>query len=137
MLEEAIKDIPFIEGVNNHTGSRATEDPKMMKIIFDRLKEKELFFVDSFVTGKSVCKTVAQKVHLDFAKRDIFLDNENNRAYIEGQFAELAKEAKRKGSAIAIGHDRSLTLTILHEQIKVLEDQGFEIISIKDLLKSN
>ena len=116
-------------------GSKATEDRHLMSIIFARLKEKKLFFVDSLVTSHSICRTLAREMHIDFARRDIFLDNKNERWYIENQFAQLSKEAKQKGYAIAIGHDRPLTLEIVKEQMEALQKQGFKIVRITDLLR--
>ena len=135
MLEKNLEGIPFVEGVNNHMGSKATEDRHLMSIIFARLKEKNLFFVDSLVTSHSICRGLAREMHIDFARRDIFLDNKNERRYIENQFAQLSKEAKQKGYAIAIGHDRPLTLEIVKEQTEALQKQGFKIVRIKDLLR--
>jgi polysaccharide deacetylase 2 family uncharacterized protein YibQ len=48
----------------------------------------------------------------------------------------LAKKARRKGYAVAIGHDRHLTMQVLKEEIPWLETQGFQIVSIKELLKN-
>ena len=135
MLSEALASVPFAVGVNNHMGSKATEDRRLMSIILSRLKERKLFFVDSLVTSQSVCTQLARKLGIDFAKRDVFLDNQNTRDYIEHQFAQLAKEARKKGYAIAIGHDRALTWQIVQEQTAILQKQGFKIVSVRELLE--
>ena len=127
--------MPLAIGVNNHMGSKATEDGRLMSIILSRLKGKHLFFVDSLVTNHSVCRDLAKKLGVDFAQRDVFLDNKNTREDIERQFAQLARKAQRKGYAIAIGHDRPLTWQILKEQTEALERQGFKIVSIRELLE--
>jgi polysaccharide deacetylase 2 family uncharacterized protein YibQ len=72
------RDLASVEhavGVSNHMGSRATEDPRTMGIIFKELKRRHLYFLDSFVSGESICFDLAHKMHLGFAKRDVFLDN--------------------------------------------------------------
>ncbi len=135
MLEKNLESIPFLQGVNNHMGSKATEDRRLMSIIFSRLKEKRLFFVDSLVTSNSICRNLAKEMNIDFARRDVFLDNKNERRYIENQFAQLAKQARQKGYAIAIGHDRPLTLEIVKEQTEALQKQGFKIVRITELLR--
>ncbi len=135
MLEEALKSVPFAIGVNNHMGSKATESKRLMTIILRRLKDKRLFFVDSVVTNQSICKNLAGRLKLNFARRDVFLDNQNSRDYIERQFAQLAKRAEKKGYAIAIGHDRPLTWQIVREQTAALQKLGFRIVSIRELLE--
>jgi polysaccharide deacetylase 2 family uncharacterized protein YibQ len=46
----------------------------------------------------------------------------------------LAQKAKRRGFAVAIGHDRHLTMQVIEEEIPRLEAQGLRIVSIKELL---
>ncbi|MFA5060265.1 MAG: divergent polysaccharide deacetylase family protein [Candidatus Omnitrophota bacterium] len=134
IISRALDNVPYVSGVNNHMGSRITESKRIMPIVFDALKKKNLFFVDSFVTAKSVCAKIAAEMKMPFAQRNIFLDNENKREYIEGQFAQLAQEAREKGSAIAIGHDRELSLEIIAEQTELLEKQGFKFITVAEYL---
>ena len=134
IIHKSLESVPYVDGINNHMGSKATENTKVMTVIFKELQKHDLFFIDSLVTSNSVCQTVAQSLDLSFGKRDIFLDNENNRPYIEHQFELVAQEARKKGYAIAIGHDRRLTLQIIEEQTDRLEKEGFKIIKVKDLL---
>ena len=135
ILEKHLASVPYAEGINNHTGSAATEDRRLMTIIFSKLKEKNFFFLDSLVTGQSICRRLAREMNLPFTERDIFLDNENTRAAIEEQFALLAEQAQLKGYAIAIGHDRPLSLQIIKEQTEKLQREGFKFIPAGDLAK--
>jgi polysaccharide deacetylase 2 family uncharacterized protein YibQ len=135
-LDKNFKAVPHARGVNNHMGSKATEDERLMGIIFDRLQEKDLFFLDSRVTSKSVCPRLAARKKLPFAERDVFLDNVNERKSIERQFMELADIAQKQGFAIGIGHDRELTWQIVNEQILQLQTRGFEIVSVHDIIDS-
>ncbi len=135
LLEKNLDEVPFVEGVNNHMGSKATEDRRLMSIVFARLKERKLFFLDSMVTSKSICRDLAREMQINFTQRDVFLDNKNERVYIENQFAELAKLARRRGFAVAIGHDRPLTLQIVKEQLEKLQQEGFQIVSVEEFLR--
>jgi len=135
ILDEDLAQLPSIQGVNNHMGSKATEDETLMKIIFKELKKKRLFFVDSMTARNSVCARLADEMDLAFGKRDVFLDNVNTKEAIIKQIMVLAQKARHKGYAVAIGHDRHLTMQVLEEQIPLLEAHGFQIVSIKDLLK--
>jgi len=135
ILTKSLESVPLAAGVNNHMGSKVTEDTRAMTIVFDGLKNRRLFFIDSLVTNNSVCQAIAKSKALPFGKRGIFLDNENNRDYIEHQFELLAREARAKGYVIAIGHDRTLTLQIIQEQIQRLEKEGFKIITVGELIK--
>ena len=137
LLEGSLQQMPLVEGVNNHMGSRATEDKNLMKLIFQHLKKHHLFFVDSMTSPHhSVCGELADQMGLPFGQRDVFLDNVNTKPEIEKQILSLAQKARKKGYAVAIGHDRTLTLKVIQEQIPLLKDQGFEIVSIKNLLRN-
>src|SRR4030067_635128 len=69
------------------------------------LKTRDVFFLDSLTNPKSVAYATAREFGLKAAKRDVFLDNEeNNPEYIRGQLEELARIAKKRGRAIGVGH---------------------------------
>jgi len=136
LLEDTLHKMPLVQGVNNHMGSRATEDKALMQLIFKHLKRHGLFFVDSMTSPHhSVCGDLASAMNLPFAQRDVFLDNTNTKTEIQKQILALAQKARKKGYAVAIGHDRELTLRVLKEEIPLLQEQGFEIVGVKSLLK--
>ena len=136
IVEDDLNQLPSIEGVNNHMGSKATEDKSLMKLIFKKIRKRGLFFVDSLTAHQSICAGLADDMGLPFGKRDIFLDNVNTRDAIIKQLVALAQRARRHGYAVAIGHDRHLTMQVLKDEIPLLEKQGFEFVSIKELLKN-
>jgi uncharacterized protein len=136
IVDEDLNQLPSIAGVNNHMGSKATEDRALMKLIFKKIKRKGLFFVDSMTAPHTVCASLAYEMDLPFGKRDVFLDNINTRQAITKQLMALARIARRRGYAVAIGHDRRLTMQVIKDEIPVLEAQGFQIVSIKDLLRN-
>ena len=136
LLRKILDEYPGITGVNNHMGSKATEDRELMTTVLKELKKRGLFFVDSMTSPKSVGAEVAQETGIPFAKRTVFLDNRNERAAIEKSFAEAARLARETGFALAIGHDRELTLKIITEQVRKLKQQGYQFLSVKDYIKA-
>lgn len=124
-----------VVGVNNHQGSKGTEDDALMTLVMAEIKRRGLFFLDSYTSDRSICGDVAKKLKMKASRRDVFLDNRNERKFIERQFEDAVRIAKRRGHVLVIGHDRALTLQILKEQIKKLQDQGFEFISVRDYTK--
>jgi polysaccharide deacetylase 2 family uncharacterized protein YibQ len=136
IVEEDLNQLPTIEGVNNHMGSKATQDRALMTLIFKKVKKRHLFFVDSVTARNTVCARLADEMKLPFARRNVFLDDINTHEAILEQINALAWFARRHGYAVAIGHDRHLTMQVLKEEIPKLEAQGFTIVSIKDLLRN-
>jgi len=140
-LRSILKNVPCISGVNNHQGSRATEDEKMMRIIFSELRKEKLFFLDSLTTNKSVCSMVAKTQGVKYAKRDVFLDlppsklkNEELRVYIQGQLDKLYRIAIKRGYAIGIGHNRKVTLSVLKDAMPQLEKKGIKFVFLSELV---
>ena len=136
MLAQNIASVPDPAGVNNHMGSRGTADPRLMNIILRDLKDRGLFFLDSRTTTESVAFKVGKTIGLPVLRRDVFLDNEDNADYIYPKIAELKALARKRGSAVGIGHYRYNTLVILAEEIPRLERDGFEIHSLSELIEA-
>lgn len=135
ILEKDLASVLYARGVSNHMGSLATEDAGMMETLFGELKQKRLYFLDSFVTPKSVCRRIAGKMNLGFAKRDVFLDNKTEAEYIKEQIYKLKLAAKARGYAVGIGHNRNATLEVLLEVMPQLAREGYEFVFVSDLLR--
>ncbi len=131
----SIFNFPYVIGVNNHMGSKITEDRKIMKIILEEIRRSNLFFVDSMTTRNSIAYEVAQEMEIKSAVRSVFLDNENDMEYIKGQMLVVQETALREGEAIAIGHSRINTFYVLKRMIPELIKAGIEIVPVSELVK--
>jgi polysaccharide deacetylase 2 family uncharacterized protein YibQ len=139
-IEEIVKDnlaqIPQATGVNNHMGSRFTSCPRKVVQALKVIKERNLFFVDSLTTCHSKAYTVARRLHMRAAPRNIFLDHDPDLAAIRLQLKRLKDHALTYGAAIGIGHPHIPTLAALHAFKWELEDQGspLELVPVSRLL---
>lgn len=135
ILKDAFEDIPHAEGINNHMGSLATENEAFITTVFQYLKKKKVFFLDSYVTTGSVCLRIARERGIKFARRSVFLDNSSNPAYISQQLEKLASQSDAHGYALGIGHDRKATLGVLLEKIPELEKRGYRFVFVSALVE--
>ena len=135
VISKDLASIVYAKGVSNHMGSKATSDPVTMDVTFRELKKRGLYFLDSYVTAKSISREFASKIGLRFAKRDVFLDNSNDPEYIKQQLYLLRAKAKQRGSAIGIGHDRKNTLQVLKEVLPEFERDGYKIVFVSELVR--
>lgn len=135
ILEKNIENITGLRGTSNHQGSKATENKALMTIILKDLKKRNLFFFDSLVTQKSICRDVAAALGVPYAKRDMFLDNTNSADYIERQALALRKFAFKNGRAIAICHDRKNTIAVLSKMMPELAADGIVFVRLSDMVK--
>jgi len=131
----SIFDFPYVIGVNNHMGSKITEDREIMKIILEEIRRYNLFFIDSITTQNSIAYQVAQEMGVKTAVRTVFLDNENDMEYIKGQMLEAQEIALRDGEAIAICHSRINTFYVLKRMIPEFIKAGIEVVPVSELVK--
>ncbi|WP_235827883.1 divergent polysaccharide deacetylase family protein [Brevibacillus migulae] len=103
-VNKAIDDVPFAIGVNNHMGSKATADPRVMGIIMEVCKERGLFYLDSRTTSKSVAALLAQEKGVPFLENSLFLDDQYTTKHIRKQMELLCKNIDKQRVCIAIGH---------------------------------
>ena len=122
-------------GINNHMGSRFTADLPGLKTVMEELKRRDLLFLDSVTSGKSVAGKAARETGVPFARRNVFLDHQDDKVGIERRLAEVERLALRKGIAIAIGHPRERTLTVLGPWLKGLEAKGFRLVPLSAAIK--
>lgn len=136
MMLKNINDIPFVAGVNNHMGSKLTENEPKMREIVSILKEYNLFFVDSRTSGKSVAYKTAKKMGLRTTYNQVFLDNKKDLEYIKKQLDLVAKIAVKKGRVVAIGHcGRKETLLALQEKLPEFKKLGITIVPVSQLVE--
>jgi len=105
-----LAELPQARGVNNHEGSLATQDTRVMTDIADVLAQDGRYFIDSRTSSASVGESVAHEHGVLTASRSVFLDNVDSEPAVEARLLEAISDARATGSAIAIGHPRAATL---------------------------
>jgi len=124
-LIQAFESLPEAIGMNNHQGSKATSDSKTMTVLASVLKDRGKYFIDS----RTSSLTIGEKTMISFgvptARRNIFLDNNNDLDKIEEQMNKLANSAKKNGFAVGLGHARKNTLAVIEKVVPDLLDKGF------------
>lgn len=134
VVRDAFALIPEATGLNNHMGSVTTSDPEAMHWLMHELASHQAFFIDSRTSPESVAELTALAHGLPATGRDIFLDNERDLMAINDQFNALLRLARRRGSAIAIGHPYPETLEYLRRALPLLEEAGIELVPVSMLL---
>jgi hypothetical protein len=129
-LRSQLRSFRGFVGVNNHMGSLLTADRAEMALVMAELRERDLLFLDSRTTAKSVAAHEAQRLGVPHAARDVFLDNELGLDYVRHQLAQTEQIARRRGSAVAIGHPHDVTIEALRGWLPTLEERGFALVPI-------
>ncbi|MEW6455679.1 MAG: divergent polysaccharide deacetylase family protein [Acidobacteriota bacterium] len=135
LVEKAINSIPYTKGVNNHKGSKITENENSMRIILRVIKEKNLFFIDSKTSSYSIANQIAVEMGIPSLSSDLFIDNIQTEDHIKSQIFKVVEIAKKKKKAIGIGHPYETTINVLKEILPKIKDYGITLIFVSDLLK--
>ncbi len=131
-----VASVPGLEGINNHMGSAFTSDEKKMDLVMQWVKEKQLFFLDSHTTAKSVVPKIAKRRGVPCLVNETFLDNEDSVAAIEKQLDVVMKLAQKQGQTIAIGHYRRKHIVeALTHKIPEFKTKGIDFVLLPSLYK--
>ncbi len=134
-LDDALREMEGVEGINNHKGSRFTSNEIKMRYLLEEIRQRDLFFVDSYTLADSVGYPLSLEMGIPTVRRDVFLDyNDDKQAIIE-KLQELEEVARENGVAIGIGHHKENTIQALKEELPRMEEQGIELVVISDVLE--
>ncbi|MGQ9654893.1 MAG: divergent polysaccharide deacetylase family protein [Thermodesulfobacteriota bacterium] len=133
VLWESFSGMPQVKGVNNHMGSRFTEDQGRMERVMEFLAPRGLYFVDSLTTPKSSGFRAAVRRGVRAYRRDVFLDVWQQEDKIRSQFKKLMQVARIQGNAIGICHPYPETLRLLPELAAISKAQGYEWVTVSQI----
>ena len=133
ILAENLKLVPFASGLNNHMGSRFTQNPDFCAIVCDVAAEAGLFTLDSVTHANTVFYETALRRGLPAYRRNIFLDDGPRTVKSVLEELRAAEAVARKdGQAVAIGHPHPETLTALRQWCAT-RDTSIQIVPLRHL----
>ncbi len=136
-VEEALASVGEVAGVNNHMGSKATSDERVVRIVLEVIREHGLYFVDSWTSPASVAGRVAAEMGIPTATNQVFLDHYSDLEKVKAQIERLIKRAKRDGQAVGIGHVRPQTYRALVEMLPRFEEEGVVVVPASRIVSSS
>ena len=121
-IREIKQMFPKVKYINNHTGSKYTEDESAMNRLILAMNSNNISFVDSRTTSKTQAPKVMKNFALKYVARDVFLDHHMEKSYVKKQIKEAISIAKTEGMAIAIGHPHKNTILALKESRELFKE---------------
>jgi polysaccharide deacetylase 2 family uncharacterized protein YibQ len=135
VIESDLASVPYVSGVNNHMGSRATSDAALMAEVMKSLSARRLYFIDSRTTAATVALDAARRAGIPAFYRSVFLDDTENVDYTIGQLRRLRAAVQSQGVALAIGHPHATTITALERFLPSLEEEDIEFVPASRLVE--
>lgn len=133
-LGESLAAVPRAVGVNNHMGSRFTEETAGLVPVMEELKARGLFWLDSRTTAATRGAETARAAGVPVLERDVFLDAEVKPEFIRAQLRRAVAIAHEHGQAIGIGHPHPETIAALRELRGELLDSGVTLVRLSALV---
>ncbi|MGH9398459.1 MAG: divergent polysaccharide deacetylase family protein [Terriglobia bacterium] len=135
IIQNSLESVPYASGVNNHMGSRATADPRLMGKVMAELAGRHLYYIDSRTIPNSVALRAARRSGVPAFYRSVFLDDTKSVPYTLGQLRELCRVARRHGVALAIGHPYATTIAALSQFLPELAREDIQLVRVSRLLR--
>lgn len=155
LLDKAFAQVPGAVGLNNHQSLRGTANRPMMAAFMKLLKPHGIYFLDSRVGPFSVAYDEARKAGIPAASNGIFLDGlhepkarrskdpkvlaaaiAKDKAVCVHWMEYTAAQARKHGSAVAIGHHYYRgTYECLVQELPKLRAEGVELVFASALTK--
>jgi polysaccharide deacetylase 2 family uncharacterized protein YibQ len=104
-----------------------------MRILYEALKKEGFLFIDSKTGANGQVLKISKEFSDKYLSRDVFMDNEQNVAYVHKQLNKAVDIAKKKGYAVVIGHPRKTTFKALASAKEILKD--VELVYIDTVYK--
>lgn len=136
VVKKYLDAMPGVDGVNNHQGSYATTDHRVMWATLVPIADRKLFFVDSLTSPKTIAYNTARELGIPTAQNNVFLDGDTqDPAVVGARVKRLVQLARENGSAIAIGHPHPWTLEGIENSLPILRGAGVELVPVCELVQ--
>jgi hypothetical protein len=125
-------------GVSNHMGSRFTARADLMTPVLREIRRQGdgLFFLDSSTTPRSKVGTAARSTGLPYLENNLFLDGgDEATGPPSARTRSVARVARERGHAVAIGHVKPETVRAVREAIDDWQAQGIRLVRLSELVR--
>lgn len=136
-MEDAIANVPHAIGINNHMGSKITEDERIMSVVLEVCRKHNLFYIDSKTNYYSIAAKMAKEKGVPGLENDIFLDDVHTVRHVTKQLKLAVRHAASHSTCIAIGHVGALgdrTAAALKAAVPELS-KSVRFVGVSELLK--
>ncbi len=106
-----------------------------MAEVMTMIAGRDVMFVDSLTSQRSVAHPVAEAHGIASTRRDVFLDHDISEEEIISQLLLAEDIARQYGTAIAIAHPHEATMMVLQTWLQDMQNQGIEIVPVSEIIR--
>ena len=131
-VRDSLRRVPHATGLNNHMGSRFTQNRAGLTAVLAAMHGQNLLVLDSMTHPRSQFYDEARREGFFALKRDVFLDVDPSKEAVLRQLRKAEQAALLTGRAIAIGHPLPGTLEAL-KTWAASRDMRVQLVRLRDL----
>ncbi len=132
-VERDLDSVPGVAGVNNHAGSRATADRRVMTAVLRTVKARGLWFNENPETPQSVVPEVARQLDVPLVVTGTYLDIPPE--HIARNVRALIAEAERRGSVVAAAHIATGAPAVIQKMLPEFRRAGVVFVPVTAFLE--
>lgn len=121
-------------GVLNNMGARFTASGADFAPVMEELGARGLGYLDDGSSNRSLAPQLARANRVPFARVDTVLDVNPSRGSILAQLQALEDKARQRGAAIGIISALPVSIEVVTEWARSLEDKGIQIVPASALM---
>jgi polysaccharide deacetylase 2 family uncharacterized protein YibQ len=121
-------------GLLNNMGARFTASGADFGPVMEELGARGLGYLDDGSSNRSLAPQLAQANRVPFARVDAMVDANPSRTAIFAQLQALEDKARRNGSAIGIVSALPVSIEVITEWARGLEDKGIHLVPASALM---
>jgi polysaccharide deacetylase 2 family uncharacterized protein YibQ len=133
MVDRDLDSVPGVVGVNNHAGSRATADRRVMTVVLRTVKARGLWFNENPETPQSVVSEVARQLDVPLVVTGTYLDIPPE--HIARNVRALIAEAERRGSVVAAAHIATGAPAVIQKMLPEFRRAGIVFVPVTAFLE--
>ncbi len=137
LTQDALASVPYAKGINNHMGSRLTQNFEAMRAVLRVVQRWNFFFIDSVTSPQSVAYAIARDMGIPSGRNALFLDIVEDEDAVVKRLYRLAAHARHEGTAIGIGHAKPNMLRALQRMLPELAEQGFVFVLAEEAVHTS
>jgi len=122
-------------GITNYMGGRLLASDEALRPVLAELKSRGLAYLEDASVHKTRTSRLARELRLPVQHATMVIDADPSAAAISAALAQLEKEARKHGSAIATGSGLDITIETVAEWAKTLQEKGILLVPVSAAYK--
>jgi polysaccharide deacetylase 2 family uncharacterized protein YibQ len=122
-------------GITNYMGGRMLASEEAMKPVLAEVRGRGLVYLEDASVNLSAAPNIVGKLNLPMQRASVLIDSDPSGPAIADALQKLEQEAIRNGSAIGSGSGLDITIEMVAEWAKTLQEKGITLVPVSAIYR--